>query len=614
MKRLILLWVLLLLLCGCSVQEEPVSTTAPKDLEVPPSPAVSPLLDESSPLFQQTGGAVTTYRVDDKAFTALLPMGSGLLAMEEADFTNLYLLSGGPMEVTATATLDGAYSAKDLLQASDRGLALYRAEHRSILFLDSTLKEIRTLQLPANAIGDAAVSPDLNTVYYCTDAGIYAIDLLTGISRLLQQNNAASAQSITGLLFDGKMLRHQITLADGSTQTHLVSAETGQILYAGDRANDLFTGGEHYFLAVDSEILTQLVFGSTDGTPGALWPAEPIKNCIPVPERNALIALYPTGNACRLAYYDLTSGKHTADLTLPDIPGIYSLFAGTDGRIWFCTYDEATHSTGIQCWDTTLSPAGDDAVYTGKYYSRENPDTEGFAALDNRLAELETTVGVDIILGEAAAQVQPWANSFVTEFLVPMYDAWLPQLETALGKFPAGFLADTVSDGLHIVVVRSIQGLPENNYTDEVGGFQYWFDGGTYIALSMDEDPAPALYHTLSYLIDTRVMAQTTSYKSWHRYNPENFSYDNSYTANKNRDDWQYLQDDNRYFIDMFSMSFAIEDRAQIFEYAMIDGNEAYFQSRTMQRKLKAVCDGIRKAYGLTEDERVFPWEQYLPR
>jgi hypothetical protein len=462
-------------------------------------------------------------------------------------------------------------------------------------------------------MGDAAVSPDLTTVYYCTAAGIHATDLLTGITRPLQQNNADN-QALTGLLFDGKMLRHRINYADGRTETYLVSSETGQVLYAGDRANDLFAGGQHYFLAVDSEILTQLVFGSTDSTPGALWPAEPIQNCIPVPERNALIALYPTGNACRLAYYDLTSGKHTADLTLPDIPGIYSLFAGTDGRIWFCTYDEATHSTGIQCWDTTLSPAGDDTVYTGKYYSRTNPDTEGFAALDNRLAELETTVGVDIILGEAAAQVQPWANSFVTEFLLPMYEAWLPQLETALGKFPAGFLADTVSDGLHIVVVRSIQGLPENNYTDEVGGFQYWFDGGTYIALSMDEDPAPALYHTLSYLIDTRVMAQTTAYKSWHRYNPENFSYDNSYTANKNRDDWQYLQDDNRYFIDMFSMSFAIEDRAQIFEYAMIDGNEAYFQSRTMQRKLKAVCDGIRKAYGLTEDERVFPWEQYLPR
>ena len=267
MKRTILLWALLLLLCGCSVQEEPVSTTAPKDLEVPPSPAVSPLLDESSPLFQQTGGAVTTYRVDDKAFTALLPMGSGLLALEEADFTNLYLLSGGPMEVTATATLDGAYSAKDLLQASDRGLALYRAEHRSILFLDGTLNEIRTLQLPADSMGDAAVSPDLTTVYYCTAAGIHATDLLTGITRPLQQNNADN-QALTGLLFDGKMLRHRINYADGRTETYLVSSETGQILYTGQRANDLFTGGQHYFLAVDSEILTQLVFGSTDGTPG----------------------------------------------------------------------------------------------------------------------------------------------------------------------------------------------------------------------------------------------------------------------------------------------------------------------------------------------------------
>jgi len=45
----------------------------------------------------------------------------------------------------------------------------------------------------------------------------------------------------------------------------------------------------------------------------------------------------------------------------------------------------------------------------------------------------------------------------------------------------------------------------------------------------------------------------------------------------------------------------------------MLPGNEALFQSDAMQRKLKALCDGIREAYGLRESPETFLWEQYLP-
>ena len=47
-------------------------------------------------------------------------------------------------------------------------------------------------------------------------------------------------------------------------------------------------------------------------------------------------------------------------------------------------------------------------------------------------------------------------------------------------------------------------------------------------------------------------------------------------------------------------------------EYAVMDGCEAYFASDIMQAKLKTVCKGIREAFGLKKDSRVFLWEQYL--
>ena len=59
-------------------------------------------------------------------------------------------------------------------------------------------------------------------------------------------------------------------------------------------------------------------------------------------------------------------------------------------------------------------------------------------------------------------------------------------------------------------------------------------------------------------------------------------------------------------------MSFPKEDRARILEYAMTEGNEHYFQSKTMQSKLRQLCIGIREGFGLKKSPDTFLWEQYL--
>jgi hypothetical protein len=82
--------------------------------------------------------------------------------------------------------------------------------------------------------------------------------------------------------------------------------------------------------------------------------------------------------------------------------------------------------------------------------------------------------------------------------------------------------------------------------------------------------------------------------------------------TNQFREDYQYLEDENRVFIDMYSMSYPKEDRARIFEYAMMEGNESYFQSDIMQLKLKTLCKGIREAFNLKKYTEPLLWEQYL--
>ena len=59
-------------------------------------------------------------------------------------------------------------------------------------------------------------------------------------------------------------------------------------------------------------------------------------------------------------------------------------------------------------------------------------------------------------------------------------------------------------------------------------------------------------------------------------------------------------------------MSYAKEDRGQIFAYACMEGNEEYFRAPVIQEKLKRISKGIREAFGLKDVEDAFLWEQYI--
>jgi hypothetical protein len=120
----------------------------------------------------------------------------------------------------------------------------------------------------------------------------------------------------------------------------------------------------------------------------------------------------------------------------------------------------------------------------------------------------------------------------------------------------------------------------------------------------MDADLERNFYHAIGHLTDTRVLSASTAYYEWEKLNPPNFAYDNDYIANQDRDAGDYLLDSDRWFIDTFAMSFPVEDRSRIFEFACLPGNENYFSSKIMKQKLQRVCKGIREAFDLEGDKK----------
>ena len=93
---------------------------------------------------------------------------------------------------------------------------------------------------------------------------------------------------------------------------------------------------------------------------------------------------------------------------------------------------------------------------------------------------------------------------------------------------------------------------------------------------------------------------------------PSQLEYDENYKDYSSKEDSEFLTGEDRAFVNAMSMTFPREDRAAIFACALMDGNEAVFQSETLQAKLRQICKGIREAFEWKRDERVFPWEQYL--
>ena len=114
------------------------------------------------------------------------------------------------------------------------------------------------------------------------------------------------------------------------------------------------------------------------------------------------------------------------------------------------------------------------------------------------------------------------------------------------------------------------------------------------------------------HIIDSKVLSVCRVYYHWENLNPEGCEYFSDYTSYLTEDVSQYLREEDRVFIDAYSMCYPREDRARIMEYACMEGNSHYFQSETMQNKLKTLCEGIRKAFGLENYQESLLWEQYL--
>ena len=601
MNRWIPFLLALVLLTGCAAQNPvPAPTEAlPAEAPVQDVPFLAPAED---------GRTAAKYTLPEDVHGFLL-LGENLLFFSEDDATTLTLVNPVSQQVLAAYETGMVLTTQNFtVQQLQNGLSYFDGKAGETVVLDSCLQQTLRLKAPDDLAGMPLLSPDGSTQYYCTSSGIRALDIATGISRILREASYP-VQGLSGILLEGTVLQVSITEADGSWRTLFLSSETGQLLE--DRNGNVLPGtkGNRFFLHQQEENRHTMLFGTVGEPPMVLNPWFGVDDSFFLGDQ--VLTVFANETHLELQLYTLDSGlRQSCLLGIPSEAALVNAAKDSSGCIWLlCRFPDAP---ALYCWDPAETKTADTTVYTSPRYTRLEPDLDALAACTLHARELSHQHGIEILVYTDAVAMQPWDYTLEYEYDAAVLYRELELLDRRLNNYPPGFLQALAGKftGITISIVRSIQGTPESGSTNVADGISFWNGYDAYIVLAAGHDTERTLYHELCHLIDTVVLTESTAYDGWESLNPEGFSYANSENHTMDADSWRqagwesFLEDD--------SMSYPKEDRAYIMEYAMTEGNADRFESPYLQAKLKLLCTGIREAFSLEERTEPLLWEQYL--
>ena len=612
-----LILAVLLLLCGCAAQEDTPATTP----ATAPTPATEPsgIYDETSEMEHLTCGALRAYPLFIPDAVAVMPYGSDLLLLSGSDPMTLTRYTGEVLYPAVSVTLPPAVSPETVSVVHD-AIHYYDPAQRELVFLDECLAELSRVSLPETICGGPVLSEDGRKLYYSAAEALRCLDLETGLDRLLKETRACKLTP-PEVHCGGTVLSCGSTDDKGDHIQLYLDTETGQTLHESPDILALQTFEDAYFASVRDGRWEQLLLGSSEHGPTVLAPYTFGSTSFPLLQTgSAVLTTADAGeNALVLDEYDLQSGKRSSRIMLHGTNPIRSVCSGFSGQIWFLRYEESYGCDVLCRWDTAASATNDSRSYLSAPYGTENPDLAGIAACRDLADTLSRTYGVQIHLWTDATVCQPWDYQLVPEHQVRVIEESLKELERFLNVYPEGFFKkaaeQTACGSLQICLVRSILGNAEaNGAVEEAAGLQFWDSNrNSYLCLSTrPETLFRSACHEMSHIIDSRVLTYCKAYDDWSTLNPKDFKYTHDYASSLAGDFSRWLDGEERAFIDLYATTYPKEDRARIMEYAVAEGNEAYFASQTMQKKLHTLCLGIRQAFGLKESAQPLRWEQYL--
>lgn len=595
MKRLLVFLLAVCMLTGCSRKKgNSDSENTPPSIE-----GVEYRYITGSSVEKRTDGAVRVYDLKDDTYFGLYGVGSNLLVLGQKYMT---ALTGEWGEMVAESENADVRSGS-VTSAGATGFAYYLPNARQVVVRNPQLQDVTKVELPKELVDSPFISLVQNEVYYSTGNEIRAMNMNTGISRLIRQQSLVT-QKLLGVYFDGTVLLCELTDENGGVEQVFISTQTGQTLTEAKGVTFLQTHGKRYFAYWQEGVVEQTVVGTKDAEPQQFLATMPEKSekggRFPVLGMNGVLDCRQVDGGLEMSFYNISAGKCTAQVTVPRVHSPVACHSDGSG-IWFIATDAEQTVQRLYYWNVTKSTAEGEETCVGPLYTAQNPDTEGLAECKTLTEDFQKKYGVKVLLWQDAI-AQTGGYEVVPEHNPAVIRKMMEAMEPLLSQFPEKFLLKTVEAGwIKIALVQRIG--------DGVEWVQFWEEGDCWILLSADADVIDCLTQGMAYGIDSHVLGNSRDFDTWSELNPKGFKY---LYSSELREDSSYLKGNNRAFTDAKALQYPNEDRCRIFYYAMGEGNEDLFRLPILQKKLHRLCTGIREAYGLEKKTEEYIWEQYL--
>ncbi len=590
MKRLIWMILAAALLCGCDADPD---TPLPKETQVPQIPDGCYL--EDSPVEQHSAGAVRLYVLPEGKYEALASMeGQLILVGGEGNITPLTGEKGILGKTVQTNQKLGESSA---FSVTGDTVSYYHSEKNQVVLLDRRMVEKKRIDLPQEIIGEPCVSVETGEVYFCVDRQVRALNIKTGVSRLVLRHGYEDCRMI-GCYLDGTVLAVQVADQNENVEVLYLKSENGQILHESETAYPIQAVGVRYLMGYEDGSVYRWLVGDAKQETICLNVSGQVVEAF---EADAVVGCSSADGYAVLDMYELSTGLRTAGVTISNLDDVTDVVYH-HRYVWLLARENG--KSVLYRWDPVMTPSADSTVYTGKFYTLREPDLAGLKACEQRAKRMADTYGIRISLWRDAVAVET-QEELTPEHRPEVLHRMLDELEPVLLQFPEGFLNSSIDGGkLHVCLIGKL------GETEQYG--QTYSNGDACILLTPQAELERAFLRCLGYVVDSHVLGNSRDFDTWDELNPEGFAYALTYGFEPEEGELQYLKEKNRYFTEELAMTYPQEDRSSLFMHATLPGNQSYFTGEAMQEKLCRLCEGIREAYGLEKWNGQLPWEQYL--
>ncbi len=609
-KRLLpCLFLALMILTSC---KKPAATPpSPPDPPAPPAPTI---LDDKV-LVDGALYCVDSVNVINGVQQQIHLFGEHLLVYGTQFNQNGSARNGISLLDTATGQVVKSITTPNTTQVQvlHNSLALLEHYRGMVTILDENLEEQTTVQVDFSD-GLLTLSPDGNTLYGVRPQdGLFVKNLTTGESHTLLTN----AQNLYG----GEMTDTTLALSytDQQSQRHeiaLLDLTTGEILSVP--FDGVFSSpqkaGDNWLCSVFGE--TGKYFFGTENRPYDLTLKEKYSTATFLHDPDRILVRRYSEEGMELSIYAL-DGTFLSRVMVDGTPTNLLWWQG--GYLFLATDERG--GDHLFFWDVG-APASGESLPFAPAYEPPAAGTVVSQTLYTRAEELGEQYGVEIAIAEQIDDdyLDFTATPELDEILISKA---LDGVESVLSQFPKNFLPQLRYGTLQTLEIHLTGAVYRPSTPETVSGFDS-FSGFTetraakivvVLDITKPATMAQTFCHEMVHVINGKLAFDASlrsdalySEEAWQKLNPTTFQYAGTYDQMP----MEYFNDGlDAYFMDLYSRTYAKEDRARILEHAMV-GNAWMFSTPQRKAKLQYLCDCIRDCFDTTDwPEKTF-WEKAL--